>query len=266
MDIALDDVFGWVVSSTSIVYYLCPIFQFFSVIQGKIKYEDAPGIFVLFSYFSNFMWFVFGLMLYSKPLYLPNLICSMLSGIFLLVYLRFELKEYFADAVLNLLILISSTWAIYRALAVIIDDDDIVYYICLIANALVYLSPLQLISRAFKENNYNLFPIHSAYVALLHCPLWIVYCLKQKEYPIIFVYAAGICSSIAQIYYRQKVKDKCGKALGDHDISNIAEEEPNNSSIEVKGKVRENDISNEGINEPKGKAKAVKIVSANTTD
>lgn len=265
MDIAQDDKFGWVVTCSSIVYYLSPIPQFIQVLMGTIKYEDAPGIFVLINYFSTLMWFVFGLMLYSKPLYIPMLICCIISGIFLLVYLRFEIKEYFADSVLNFLILISSTWAIYRALAVIIDDDDIVYYICLVANVLVYLSPLQLISRACKENNYNLFPIYSAYVALLHCPVWIVFAIRRKEYPLIFIYAAGICSSIAQIYVRQKVKAKCGKALGDHDIS-TPDEDANNSSIEVKAKSSDREISNNEEKEAKGKVKAVKIISTNSVD
>lgn len=262
MDIAQQDKFGWIVSCSSIVFYASPIVHFMNLFKGKIKYDDTPGVFVLISYFSTYMWFVFGLMLYSSPLYIPSLISCICSGIYLLIYLRYEIKEYFADSVLNLLILISSTWAIYRALAVIIDDDDIVYYICLVAHTLVYLSPLQLISRVCKENNYNLFPIHSAYVALVNCPLWIIYSLTQKEYPIIAVYLIGIISSVVQIVIRQKVKAKCGKELRDHDVNTIVEDDINNSSIEVKAKTTSEDSIEE--KEEKGKIKPVKIVSSSS--
>lgn len=254
MDIAQDDKFGWIVSISSIFYFASPIFHFINLFKGRIKYDDTPGVFVLINYFSTYMYFVFGMMLYSTALYIPSLISCIISGLFLLIYLRYEIKEYFADSVLNFLILVSSTWAIYRALAVIIDDDDIVYYICLTAHTLVYLAPLQLISRVLKENNYNLFPIQSAYVALVVCPLWIIYSIKEQEYPIIVVYAIGIISSITQIIIRRNVKARCGKELKDHDVGSM-EDEGNSSTIGVK-------TAEADDKETESKSKAVKITSS----
>lgn len=263
MDIAGNDIFGWFALTIQIVFYCSPSIHFLKLLKGKVKYDDIPGIFVLINYYCTYMWYVNGIMLYSYPLKITNLISCVCSGILLLIYLKFEAKEYLADSILNVLILIASTWAIYRALAVVIDDDDIVYYICLIANTLVYLSPLQLITRVCQENNYELFPMYSAYISLFNCPIWIIYSLTRKEYYVTLVYFIGLISSLIQIFISLRIKSKRGKALKQRESTSIVDDEINNSSIDTKIKSVENPIeSDDGISGKKIKERPVKIHSS----
>lgn len=268
LNITWDDKFGWFVTCVTVLFYSAPIFHFSLLFKGRIKYEDTPGTFILFNYLNTLIWFIFGRMLFSSPLSIPNLVSCIISGLFLLIYLGYEVKEYCIDAVLNFLIITSLSWTIYRSLYVIIDDDDVTYYTCLVSQGLVYLSPLALIYRVYKENNYGLFPIQSAYVALVSCPLFMVLAFKDKEYPTMGVFALGIVSSIIQILVRNQVKERCGKIIRGQEISNIVVDDDTNapSSIEVKVKSGGEEGMSMEEKDEKENIKPVKIVEAKANE
>ena len=90
----------------------------------------------------------------------------------MVIYLINELKKYLVDSILNALILITGTWAVYRALTIIIDDDRIIGKICIGTTLVVYLSPIPVLYKVIKEKkekNYMFIPICSVWAYLLVC-------------------------------------------------------------------------------------------------
>ncbi len=95
------------------------------------------------------------------------MVAACLSLCLMVIYLIYEFKKYLVDSILNALILITGTWAVYRALTIIIDDDRIIGKICIGTTLAVYLSPMQALYRIIKEKKYIFIQILSVWVYLL---------------------------------------------------------------------------------------------------
>ena len=64
-------------------------------------------------------------MIFSDQLKYTYIIGSGINLVLMIIYLAYEVKKYLVDSILNTLILITDTLALYRALTIIIDDDMI---------------------------------------------------------------------------------------------------------------------------------------------
>ena len=116
---------GWAACGISVLYYIAPIFPFLQVLKGKLNFEDTPGVFVTTCYINTFVWYIYGDMIFSDQVKYSNMVASGISLVLMVIYLIYELRKYLVDSILNTLILITGTWAVYRALTIIIDDDII---------------------------------------------------------------------------------------------------------------------------------------------
>ena len=170
---------GWIAGCFNICFYLTPTFNFIKVLKGKVNFEESPGVYVTTCYVNCFIWFIYGDMIFSDQVKISNMIAALINLIFMLIYLAFmliylafELKKYFVDAILNTLILITGSWAVYRALTIVIDDDRVVGDICIGTTIIIFLSPLQILYKVFKEKNYNIIPVFAAIIFLLACLFW----------------------------------------------------------------------------------------------
>ncbi len=137
-------------------------------------------------------------MIYSNQIIYCNLIGAIL----------FELKKYTLDEILNILIIITGTYSIYRGFTLIIDDDSIIGKICIATSCIVFLSPIQLIYRVIKEKNYNLIPIYTAYISLVSTSCWVVYGIFITDINVIFPNFIGLILAIIQIVIFQNYKKK----------------------------------------------------------
>ena len=61
-------------------------------------------------------------------------ICLISMGI----YLIYEIRKYFLDTVLNILILVFSSWGAYRYFTIDFDDDVFLGIICIVTSIFVY--------------------------------------------------------------------------------------------------------------------------------
>ena len=157
---------GWIAGCFNICFYLTPIFNFIKVLKGKVNFEESPGVYVTTCYVNCFIWFIYGDMIFSDQVKISNMIAALINLIFMLIYLAFELRKYFVDAILNTLILITGSWACYRALTIVIDDDRVVGDICIGTTIIIFISPIQILYKVFKEKNYNIIPVFSAIIYL----------------------------------------------------------------------------------------------------
>ena len=195
----LQESIGWLAGCFNVCFYLTPTFNFIKVLKGKVNFEESPGVYVTTCYVNCFIWFIYGDMIFSDQVKISNMIAALINLIFMLIYLAFELRKYFVDAILNTLILITGSWACYRALTIVIDDDRVVGDICIGTTIIIFISPIQILYKVFKEKNYNIIPVFSAIIYLLTCLFWFVYAIFIKDFYLAFPNLLGIILSVVEI-------------------------------------------------------------------
>ena len=195
----LQESIGWLAGCFNLCFYLTPTFNFIKVLKGKVNFEESPGVYVTTCYVNCFIWFIYGDMIFSDQVKISNMIAALINLIFMLIYLAFELRKYFVDAILNTLILITGSWACYRALTIVIDDDRVVGDICIGTTIIIFISPIQILYKVFKEKNYNIIPVFSAIIYLFTCLFWFVYAIFIKDFYLAFPNLLGIILSAVEI-------------------------------------------------------------------
>jgi solute carrier family 50 protein (sugar transporter) len=254
---SLQEGVGWGAACLTVLYHLAPIEPFLRVLRGKLNFEDTPGVFVTTCYVNCFVWYVYGDMIFSDQIKYSYLVASCVSLLLMVIYLIYELRKYLVDSILNALIIITGTWAVYRALTIIIDDDRIVGKICIGTTLVVFLTPIQTLYKVIKEKNYILIPFYSSIVYLFASIIWVVYGVMITEFYIVAPNAAGIIISLIQIFIYLNFKRKY-PIIGERDISSTIGIET--SGIE-ESKKEEPSVKIDDDKPAKTKEKPVKIVS-----
>lgn len=248
--------FGWAAACLTVCFYMSPVIPFINVLKGKLPFEDSPGVFVTTCYVNCFVWYVFGDMIFSDQLKISNLIAAISSLILIVIYLIYELKKYLLDSILNALIIISGTWAVYRALTIMIDDDRIVGKIGIGTLLIVFLTPMYNVYKVIKDKNYNLISIYSAWIYLFACIFWVVYGFFIVDYIVIIPHIGGILLSLFQIIVFLTCKRKYPGISEKVFSSTIGIESTGNDEIK-----KEESTEVKIDEEPKAKVKKVKIIS-----
>ena len=196
----LEDVFGWAALGLNMFIYLTPVLPFLNVLKGKISYEDTPGVLVSSIYVNCFCWYIYGDMIFSDKVKICNCIGAIISICLITIYLVYEIRKYTLDAILNALIIITGSYATYRGLTIVVDDDAIIGKICIATSVIVFLSPAYLIYKVIKEkNNYILIQIYTAWVSLFAYGGWVIYGIIIKDLYLVIPNVIGIVLSIIQI-------------------------------------------------------------------
>ena len=197
---SVEDVFGWIATCLTMCFYISPVIPFINVFKGKITYEDTPGVLITASYVNCFCWYIYGDMIFSDQVKICNGIGAVSSLCLIFIYLVYEIRKYTLDAILNALIIITGSYAVYRGFTIVIDDDVIVGKICNVTAAIVYLSPLHLIYKVFRDkNNYILIPIYANIISALSTGFWILYGIAITDVYIILCYSIGLVLALLQI-------------------------------------------------------------------
>ena len=252
----LEDVFGWVATCLTMCFYISPVIPFINVFKGKISYEDTPAVLVSASYVNCFCWYIYGDMIFSDQVKICNGIGAISSLLLMCVYLVYEIRKYTLDAILNALIIITGSYAVYRGLTIVVDDDAIIGKICNCTAVIVFLSPIQIIYRVIRENNnYHLIPIYTAWVSLFSTSCWVTYGILIKDIYIVIPNVIGIILAIVQIAIHTIFKRK---------YPTIGEREKETSTIDIENSGLDNtkeDSVIKGDDENNTKEKPVKIVA-----
>jgi lipid-A-disaccharide synthase-like uncharacterized protein len=240
----------------TVISFLTPVFPFLNVIKGKLNFEDAPIISVTTCYVNYFCWYVYGDMIFSDQLKYGYVIGSCIFGLLIVIYLIFEIRKYLVDTILNALILITGTWALYRALTIIIDDDRVVGKICIGTAIIVYVQPMQIIYKVIKEKNYGFIPIYNCYLSFLSSVCWLVYGIFITDFYVVFPYAIGIILSLVQIVIYLNYQKKY-PIIGERDFSSTIgiETTPNEEVKKEATPIKMDEMTEE----TEGKEKPVKI-------
>lgn len=199
MDI-IQKTFGWLAACININFYISPLTSFINIIKGKMNYEDTPGLYITTSYLNCLIWYIYGKMLSNNPIKISYMISGIFTLILMFIYLIFESKKYLCDSILNTFFIVTGTWAIYRALILIIGKIKIVGYIGIGTTLLMYLSPIQKLYKILKRKNYNLIPVFSSWRYLFTSIFWLIYSVFLKNIYLAIPNSLGIIFSLFSIF------------------------------------------------------------------
>ena len=254
----VQEISGWLAMAVTTCSFLFPVFPYLNVLRGRMNYEDTPSFFVISSYINYFCMYVYGDLVFSDQVKYCYLVGSIINCVLMVIYLVYEIRRYLVDTILNALILITGTWALYRCLTIIIDDDRIVGKICILTFCVVFITPVQILYRVLKERNYNLIPIYNCWVSLCFSSLWIVYAIFISDFYILFPNIINIILSLAQIAVYINLSRKY-PAIGQREFSStIGIETTTNEEVKnVEGQIKiDEDMDDK-------KEKPVKIINKN---
>jgi uncharacterized protein with PQ loop repeat len=256
----VQECFGWAATAITVLSFLSPVFPYINVLKGKLNFEDTPAVLVTTCYVNYFCWYIYGDMIFSDQIKYCYMIGGIVNLVLMIIYLAYEVKKFLVDSILNTLILITGTWALYRALTIIIDDDRIVGKICIGTSCIVFLSPIQIIYKVIKEKNYILIPIYNCYMIFLYAICWVVYGIFITDFYVVFPNSIAIVLALIEIIIYLNYKRKY-PAIGEREFSSTIGIET--TSNEEPSKKEENTLKMDEDTEAKGSEKPVKIITKN---
>ena len=244
---------GWIGASFSIMSFFFPAYSYLNVIRGKISYDNTPSFLVISSYINYFCMYVYGDMIFSDQVKYAYLIGSIINCILMSIYLFYEIRKFLIDSILNILLIFTGTWALYRCLTIMLDDDRIVGKICILTFFIVQITPIQIICKVIKDKNYNLIPKYNCWVSFFASSFWIIYAIYISDFYILFSNTINIIINLLQnilyIYLSQKYP-----AIGKKEFS---------STIGIETTSNEEDKKGDETTEVEIKEKPVKIYRKN---
>ena len=256
----VQECFGWAATAITVLSFLSPVFPYINVLKGKLNFEDTPAVLVTTCYVNYFCWYIYGDMIFSDQIKYCYMIGGIVNLVLMIIYLAYEVKKFLVDSILNTLILITGTWALYRALTIIIDDDRIVGKICIGTSCIVFLSPIQIIYKVIKEKNYILIPIYNCYMIFLYAICWVVYGIFITDFYVVFPNSIANVLALIEIIIYLNYKRKY-PAIGEREFSSTIGIET--TSNEEPSKKEENTLKMDEDTEAKGSEKPVKIITKN---
>ena len=96
------------------------------IVESKISYEETPGVLVSTTYINCFCWYIYGDTIFSYKVKICNLIGSIITITLISIYFIYEIRKYTLDAILNVLIIITGSYATYHGLIIFVDDDAVI--------------------------------------------------------------------------------------------------------------------------------------------
>ena len=255
----VQECFGWAGTGITVLSFLFPVFPYINVLKGKLDFESTPGVLVTTCYVNYFCWYNYGDMIFSDQIKYCYMIGSIVNLVLMVIYLIYEVKKYLVDSILNTIILILGTWALYKTLTFIIDDDRIVGKICIGTSFIVFIPPIQIIYKVIQEKNYILIPIYNCYLIFLYAICWVVYGIFLTDFYIVFPNAIIIVIALVEIIIYLSYKRKY-PAIGEREFSSTIGIETYTTDEARKKEEPSIKIDEEDV---KGKEKPVKILSKN---
>ena len=216
---SITDFFGWIGVIVSITFLASPIFKFINLFKRKTEYKDIHIAIIIGNYISSIVWLIYGYKIKIQQIIVCYSIGSLITLIWILIYLYYFGKKKMGHALIYTILLTSITFALFIILAIIIDDTKILGEICFIVCSLSYISPTQLLIKVLNSKDYKLIPIYSAIISAIGYGSWTIFGLFKFNANIIIPNLVGLGFSLAQIILYKVYKDK--KPLAE-EIGNIS--------------------------------------------
>ena len=195
----ISDIFSSLGTFTSFLLSFTPTFPFLKVLKKQEKIDILPEGLLLSLILTRIVWGSVWIIT-SRKIAMFNCISGIIiCDIFVILYFylyfnRTYFKTFFASIILIIieivLISISVSWGNYNILS----------YIAMIFNTLMFVSPFQKILRVIKEKNYKLIPICTTIVNILCSISWLGYGVCISMVSQIIPNAIGLILSVVNAY------------------------------------------------------------------
>lgn len=238
------------------LFFTCSYFlSLYKLYKEKFIYEDFPVISLFFCYFNNLIWTKYSDLIYHESMKSVYQYSNIISCILILLYSLYEIRKDIIDMGLNLLILITSTFAIKKLLMDILKEEEKVKIACGYSMIILYLSCLEWIYRAKSVKNTNILNIASGVLFLGSAICWVYYGIKYNDnkyytYPNLLGIVVGIIYFITW-YYLKKNYGYAVPIIIEEDTKKDKKEKENNNSSSDNPELKEKtpvDIKSEDNN------------------
>ena len=230
------EVFGWIGSVISIVFFFMPIAQFIDLIKGKITYKDVAGLLLLCTVVNCELWVVYGIKLSKLQVYITNGTGVVVTYVWIIIFLvYFSNKNPLKSTgfVLLALVVIAGIAALFYLVVDSARDEAVITgYVAMVFNVLMYAAPGEKVYRVIKTGNYQLIPIFSTIGALVNSCCWTIYGIYDKDVDILVPNALGLFFAILQIIVYLAVKYKKGKSKENPQEAENVEKKPESEKDE----------------------------------
>ena len=217
--IGITDFLGWIGVIVSICFLTSPILQFINLIKKKINYTEINILIILGNYVSSIVWLIYGYQIKIKQLIVCYSLGSLISLIWIWIYLVYMGKKKIKIALICTMVLSFLTLVLYILLTTIVTDRKMLGEICFIVCSLSYISPSQLLIKVLNSKDHKLIPIYSAIIATIGYGSWTLFGFVKWNATIIIPNIVGLFFSLAQIILYRVYKNK--KQLSE-ELNNIS--------------------------------------------
>ena len=194
----------------SLLFSFSYIFSLIKFFRHKFTYDAFPIISLFFCFLNNLIWTQYSDIIYHESMKFLFQCSSVISCGIIIIYSLYELKSDIIDSILNILILITSTWAVKKLLVDILKEEEKFKTTCCYSIIILYLSCLEWTYRAHSEKNTNILNLISAIALLGFAICWVFFGFKYEDKYFLFSNLFGVFTCIIYILSWNKLKKKYG--------------------------------------------------------
>ena len=200
MAINIIEVFGWIAVCISIILHFSPIPYYLKLCKGQIRFNDTPNLIVLGNYIISINWLIYGYLLRNKHIFICYLFGSFLSIICVFTFILFLAKAKVLKALLFTVILLVYTIVSYFLFAVLINNKEIIGYVCVVLSLFLLVNPYLIMKKVIKFRNYKYIPIKICTLSLIGSTCWIIYGFMIINFNLIIPNLIGLIVSLILMF------------------------------------------------------------------
>ena len=227
-------------SCFSLLFSLSYIFSLIKFFRHKFTYDSFPIISLFFCFLNNLIWAQYSDIIYHESMKLLFQCSSVISCGVIIIYSLFELKSDIIDSILNILILITSAWAVKKLLVDILKEEEKFKTTCCYSIIILYLSCLEWTFRSHSEKNTNILNLISAITLLCFASCWVYLGFKYEDKYFLFSNLFGVFACLIYILVWNKLKKKYGYVVPVKVKAKKEEKKDNKDNKEIKEENKEN--------------------------
>ena len=228
------DIFGWIGSVISVVFFIVPCVPFYKLIKEKITYKETPGVLLICSVINCIFWVVYGVKLGLTQSFITNAIGAIITTVWICIFLIFWVKKHALKSVgfivLTLVVFVGIFCVFYYVV-----PPTVTGYCAMVFNVLMYAAPGEKIYTVLKTKNHNLIPIYSTIAAFVNSACWLIYGIAYSDINVIVPNVLGLFFAILQVTLYLIIKYKYHKdaEVKKDGEENVSEKKDDKISAEV---------------------------------
>ena len=178
-------IFEWIGNILSMIYFITPLFNIVRMYKCKINPETFPLLLVLSILFNCLFWIIFAV---QSPIWISMLITNtvglLANIIFLFLYLYLYLNREVKPFIGYGLFVVNCLIEVFYIMWSIIPHqrtNDLVGFIAMIINMIMYASPIQNIVSLFRTGKYEFLPILTNVIGFFATLFWLFYGVLTRD-------------------------------------------------------------------------------------